>query len=87
MEAKKNWDLMALASIPLIMTLGSSMLIPVLPTIEKKANITQFQSSLIITIYSFASILLVPIAGYLSDKFGRKKIIIPSLIITGIGGA
>ncbi|MDQ2086859.1 MFS transporter [Herbivorax sp. ANBcel31] len=86
MEANKKWDLTALASIPLIMTLGGSMLIPILPTIEKEINITKFQSSLILTIYSFASILLVPVAGYLSDKLGRKKIIIPSLIITGIGG-
>ena len=35
MEANKKWDLAALASIPLIMTLGGSMLIPILPTIEK----------------------------------------------------
>lgn len=87
MEAKKKWDLMALASIPLIMTLGNSMLIPVLPNIENRINITKFQSSMIITIYSISSIVLIPIAGYLSDKFGRKKIIIPSLIVTGIGGA
>ena len=86
MESNKKWDLAALASIPLIMTLGGSMLIPILPTIEKELNITKFQSSLIITIHSIASILLVPVAGYLSDKLGRKKIIIPSLIITSIGG-
>lgn len=86
MEANKKWDLAALASIPLIMTLGGSMLIPILPTIEKELNITKFQSSLIITVHSFASILLVPVAGYLSDKLGRKKIIVPSLIITSIGG-
>ena len=86
MESNKKWDLAALASIPLIMTLGGSMLIPILPTIEKELNITKFQSSLIITVHSFASILLVPVAGYLSDKLGRKKIIVPSLIITSIGG-
>ncbi|WP_163530136.1 MFS transporter [Halobacillus ihumii] len=84
---KKKWDLIALASIPLVMTLGNSMLIPVLPIIEKQIGISAFQSSLIITVYSVVAILLIPIAGYLSDKIGRKKVIIPSLIITGIGGA
>ncbi len=32
---RKKIDLLALASIPLVMTLGNSMLIPVLPTLEK----------------------------------------------------
>ncbi|WP_066174088.1 MFS transporter [Bacillus marinisedimentorum] len=83
----KQWDLLALASIPLVMTLGNSMFIPVLPVMEKKLDISNFQSSLIITVYSITAIILIPIAGYLSDKFGRKKIIIPSLIITAAGGA
>lgn len=86
MEEKKKWDLLALASIPLVMTLGNSMLIPVLPEIGKELNISSFQVSLIITVYSIVAILLIPIAGYLSDRLGRKKIIIPSLFIAGIGG-
>jgi MFS transporter, ACDE family, multidrug resistance protein len=86
MESKKKLDLLALSSIPLVMTLGNSMLIPVLPQLEKELNITGFQSSLIITVYSIIAILCIPIAGYLSDRFGRKKILIPSLVIAGIGG-
>ena len=78
--------LASIAAVPLIMTLGNSMLIPVLPILEKKVGITSFQSSLIITSYSIASILLIPIAGYLSDRFGRKMILLPSLVIALIGG-
>lgn len=87
MMNQKKLDLFALASIPVVMTLGNSMLIPVLPVIETELNISQLQSSLIITIYSIVAILLIPIAGYLSDRYGRKKVIIPSLILTIIGGA
>jgi ACDE family multidrug resistance protein len=32
------------------------------------------------------AILLIPIAGYLSDRFGRKAVIVPCLILTVIGG-
>ncbi|TDQ42004.1 ACDE family multidrug resistance protein [Aureibacillus halotolerans] len=86
MKSKKGLALAAVASIPLVMTLGNSMLIPVLPTMEKALGITAFQSSLILTVYSIVAILLIPVAGYMSDRWGRKKIIIPSLIIAGIGG-
>ncbi|MCR8848022.1 MFS transporter [Rossellomorea sp. SC111] len=75
-----------MASIPLVMTLGNSMLIPVLPVFEKEVGITSFQTSMIITSYSIASIFLIPVAGYLSDRFGRKVVILPSLLIALIGG-
>ncbi|WP_141432194.1 MFS transporter [Bacillus sp. 03113] len=87
MEKKEKCGLLALSVVPLVMTLGNSMLIPVLPKIESTLHISAFQVSMIITIYSIAAILFIPVAGYLSDRWGRKKIIIPSLIIAGIGGA
>ena len=80
------WCLISMASIPLVMTLGNSMLIPVLPIFEEKVGISSFQSSMVITSYSVASIFLIPIAGYLSDRFGRKMVILPSLVLALIGG-
>ncbi|MFC7679717.1 MFS transporter [Paenibacillus sp. GCM10028914] len=85
MENKK-WDLIALASIPLIMTLGNSMLIPILPQISRELGISSFMVSMLITVYAVVAILLIPIAGFLSDRYGRKKIIIPSLVIAAVGG-
>lgn len=82
----QKWAIISISSIPLVMTLGNSMLIPVLPSIEKKLNISPFQSSMIITVYSIVAIFLIPVAGYLSDHIGRKKVIIPSLLMAGIGG-
>jgi len=85
MKSQKG-ALVALASIPLIMTLGNSMLIPILPQISKQLNISAFQVSMIITVYGLIAIVLIPIAGYLSDRYGRKIIIMPSLLITAAGG-
>ncbi|MCP3025943.1 MFS transporter [Halobacillus sp. A5] len=81
-----RWCLVSMASIPLVMTLGNSMLIPVLPIFEQKVGISSFQSSMIITSYSIAAIFLIPVAGYLSDRYGRKVVILPSLILALIGG-
>src|SRR5699024_9845158 len=68
------------------MTLGNSMLIPILPVMEEKLDISKLQSSYIITVYSVVAIICIPIAGYLSDRYGRKKVMVPALILTGIGG-
>ncbi|MBZ4687728.1 MAG: major facilitator transporter [Clostridiales bacterium] len=75
-----------LSTVPFIMVLGNSMLIPLLPTMKAKMNITLFQVGLIITAFSIPAGLVIPIAGYLSDRFSRKAIMAPALIIYGLGG-
>jgi len=79
-------EYMAIASVPLVLVLGNSMLIPVLPAMKKALDITQFQTSLIISLFSLTAALAIPIVGYLSDRFGRKVIIIPALIVYGSAG-
>jgi MFS transporter, ACDE family, multidrug resistance protein len=86
MEAGKKWDLISIASIPLTMTLANSMLIPVLPLMQKALKITSVQASLIITAYAGVAILFIPLAGYLSDRFSRKAVILPGLILVSIAG-
>lgn len=80
------WEFMAIATVPLVLVLGNSMLIPVLPQMEKALKISQFQASLTITLFSVTAGLFIPILGYLSDRFSRKAIMIPSLIVYGGAG-
>lgn len=62
------------------------MLIPILPKMKTELNVTQFQTSLIISVFSIAAAISIPILGYLSDRFSRKAVIIPALILYGSGG-
>lgn len=55
------------------MTLGNSMLLPILPQISKELGVSAFGVSMIITVYGLIAILMIPVAGYLSDRLGRKK--------------
>ncbi|MEO3945268.1 MFS transporter [Gorillibacterium sp. CAU 1737] len=84
---EKKRDLVALSSVPLTMTLGNSMLVPILPQISRELGITSFQVSMIITVYGLVAIFMIPVAGFLSDRFGRKKVILPSLLLAAAGGA
>lgn len=86
MKGNKFATILALGGVPFIMVLGNSMLIPVLPEIKEALNLSQFEVSLIITLFSIPAGLAIPFAGFLSDRFGRKIVIIPSLILYGLGG-
>ena len=84
--SNENWSLAGLSLVPLVMVLGNSMLIPVLPDIKSELHISQFQTSLIITAFSIPAAIIIPVTGYLADHYGRKKVMIPALIIYAIGG-
>ncbi|MFY9377413.1 MAG: MFS transporter, partial [Peptococcia bacterium] len=75
-----------LAAVPFIMVLGNSMLIPVLPEMRNALNLTQFQSGLIITLFSVPAGVTIPLAGLLSDRVSRRWIIAGALIIYAAGG-
>jgi ACDE family multidrug resistance protein len=76
----------ALASVPLVLVLGNSMIVPILPELQSKLGISQFQSSLVISLFSIAAGIIIPLSGYLSDRFSRKSVLIPSLILYGSAG-
>ncbi|WP_334074480.1 MULTISPECIES: MFS transporter [Paenibacillus] len=80
------WEFIAIATIPIVLVFGNSMLVPVLPQMQRELGINKFQSSLIISIFSLAAGIFIPVIGYLSDRFGRKVIIIPALIVYGAAG-
>lgn len=82
----KSMVIAAIGSIPLIMTLGNSMLIPIFPAMKSALNLSQMQVSLTITVFSIAAAICIPVFGYLSDRFSRKIVIVPSLILYGLGG-
>ncbi|MCM3143289.1 MFS transporter [Brevibacillus sp. MER 51] len=84
--AQNAKNLIGLVGVPLVMVLGNSMLIPVLPTMKTEMKLTSLQSSLLITAFSIAAGIVIPFAGYLSDRFGRKIVIIISLALYGLGG-
>ena len=86
LETTKKKDLASIATIPLTMTLANSMLIPVLPAIQKALGISAFKASLLITSYALIAILFIPISGYLSDRIGRKKVILPGLLLVAVSG-
>lgn len=68
------------------MVLGNSMLIPVLPAMAGALGLSALHVSLVITLFSVPAGLVIPLAGFLSDRLGRKAVIVPGLLLYGLGG-
>lgn len=79
-------QLAALCTVPLIMVLGNSMLIPVLPDMGKEMGLTKSTTGLAVTAFSLAAGVGIAAAGFLADRYGRRVVIVPSLLIYGLGG-
>ncbi|MDQ0213887.1 ACDE family multidrug resistance protein [Oikeobacillus pervagus] len=72
--------------LPFIMVLGNSMMIPILPDMQSELHLTEKESGYILSFFSFPAAIIIPFIGFLSDRFGRKILILLSLFFV-IGGS
>lgn len=65
--------------------LGFGILIPILPLFaSQNLKITDFEIGVVIAAFSFVQFLFNPVLGKLSDKIGRRPLIVTTLFITSI---
>jgi ACDE family multidrug resistance protein len=74
-----------LGLLPFIMVLGNSSLIPILPEIQQNLNLNDMQTSFILSAFSLPAALAIPFVGILSDRYGRRKLIVLSLMLVILG--
>lgn len=65
--------------------LGFGIILPLLPYIAEKYSANPFQIGLLTAVYSFFQFISSPILGRLSDRYGRKKMLIISQLGSTIG--
>ena len=71
-----------IATIAFINSVSFTIIIPLLYPYAKQFNLSDLQASLLTTAYALAQFLGTPILGKLSDRMGRKPILIVSLLGT-----
>ncbi len=64
--------------------LGFGIIIPILPIFTKELGAQDYQIGLIAMIYPIMNFLFAPLWGTLSDRHGRRPIILASVFITGL---
>ncbi len=65
-------------------SISFTILIPILYLYGKKFDLTDFQTSLLFSIYAVSQFFSTPVIGKLSDRYGRKPLLIISLLGTVI---
>ncbi len=71
-----------IALISLINSLSLTILIPVIYLYGRQFGLNDFQTSLLFSAYSVAQFFATPVIGKLSDRFGRKPLLVISLLGT-----
>jgi len=81
----KKSPLASILSIVFIDLVGFGMIIPILPLYAQRFQATEWQIGLLLASYSFMQFLASPVLGWLSDRYGRKPVLLCSLIGSAVG--
>jgi MFS family permease len=80
------WKVVAiLSSVATMVMYAETMLVPAIPDLIKDFNIPYSTSSWILTTYLITGAVMTPIAGKLSDIYGKKKILLIIMIFYTLG--
>ncbi len=79
-------NLLIIFTVSLIAILGVASVTPTFPSLRAALDVPVEKIGLLITVFTFPTLILGPIIGVFADRIGRKKIIVPSLILFGIAG-
>ncbi len=89
-QAKQNLfqdpNLLIIFAISLIAILGVASVTPTFPRLRAALDVPVEKIGLLITVFTFPTLILGPVIGIFADRLGRKKILVPSLILFGIAG-
>ncbi len=81
----KNRRILIIFAVVLVDMLSFSIVLPLLPYLATRFNATELQIGLLTAMYPLAQLFAAPVLGRLSDRFGRKPILLLSIAGTVLG--
>jgi DHA1 family tetracycline resistance protein-like MFS transporter len=82
MDKKRLFSILLVVFIDL---LGFSLILPLLPYYAETFNASKFTTGLLIAVYALMQLIGAPVLGRLSDRYGRRPILLVSVFGTFLG--
>jgi len=82
----RDRNLQIIFGVTLLAVMAVSSIAPALPAIVRDLGISKLQVGLLITAFTLPGVVLAPFLGVLADRFGRKRILVPSIFLFGLAG-
>jgi ACDE family multidrug resistance protein len=74
-------------AITLMVVLGVASVGPALPRLRAELGVPMERIALVVTLFTLPGVFLTPLLGIAADRLGRKRILVPSLLLFGLAGA
>lgn len=84
MFKNNNRNLLIVALIALVNMLGYGIIIPIMYAYSKKFDLSDFQNGLLFALFSVCQFISTPIIGRMSDKYGRRPMLLISILGTAL---
>jgi predicted MFS family arabinose efflux permease len=82
----RDRNLLIMLSVNLMAVQAMMAIAPAFPEIVKQLGVSELEVGLLITAFSMPGLVLAPFLGVLADRYGRRRILVPSLFIFSIMG-
>ncbi|MFP3983398.1 MAG: MFS transporter [Desulfurivibrionaceae bacterium] len=86
MKILKDSNLLILLAVVMFAVTGGSLVGPILPAMLNLEGATSRNVGLALSAYTFAAMVATPLLGPVADRFGRKAVIVPSVLVFGTAG-
>ncbi len=79
-------NLRVIYGVTLMAVLAVSSITPAFPSVIRAFGIRPASVGLLITVFTLPGVVFAPLFGVLADRWGRKKILVPSLFLFALAG-
>ncbi len=86
MKPYRHRNLQIIFGVTLMAVIGVALIAPAFPRMAEVLGLSKASIGLLITAFTLPGVFLAPVVGVAADHMGRKKVLVPSLVLFGLAG-